>query len=420
MTFLRLFLALLSVALLSPPLHAADTTTAANAINSLGIDLLAKTGKPDQNALLSPYSIQTALAMTYAGADGKTRDEMATVLHFPADDAEVNGSFSELQKELLDIEQSTAKLVAGSKHGGPSEPITIAIADRLFGQQGYDFRKPFLDLIKDNYGAPLETLDFAKQAEAATNHINSWVAEQTRQRILDLIPPSAITPDTRLVLVNAIYLKAPWAKEFKKSDTEPKPFHAPGNKTNNVPTMSLQHSFGYLKRDGYAAISIPYVGSDLEFLILLPDEVDGLPALEKKLTPAMLAEWAGSYKKNIFLYLPKFKIAPPTVALADALQVLGMKSAFDIPKGSANFDRMAPRKPDDYLYISQVFHKTFLSLDENGTEAAAATAVVMMRSLAMGDNSWPLYVHIDHPFLFAIQHKQSGACIFLGRVTNPN
>jgi len=420
MTSLRLFPALLVVALFSTPLQAMDTTTAANAINSLGIDLLAKTGNPDENALLSPYSIQTALAMTYAGADGKTRDEMAKVLYFPKDDAQLNGSFAALQKKLLDIEQSTAKLIADSKHGGPSEPITIEIADRLFGQQGCDFRKPFLDLIKDNYGAPLEALDFVKQADAARTHINTWVADQTHQRIMDLIPPYAITPDTRLVLVNAIYLKAPWASEFKKNDIEPRPFHASGNKTNDVPTMSAQHSFGYLKSDGYAAISLPYIGSDLEFLILLPDDVDGLPDLEKKLTPTMLAECAKLYEKDIFLYMPKFKIATPTMALADKLQDLGMKSAFDIPKGSANFDRMAPRKLDDCLCISQVFHKTFLSLDENGTEAAAATAVVMMKTLAIEGNAWPLYVHIDHHFLFAIQHKQSGACIFLGRVTNPN
>src|ERR1700722_12335411 len=154
-----LHLSFLCVPFLPPLLHAPDTATAANAINALGIALLAKTGKLDENALLSPYSIQTALAMTYAGADGETRDEMAKVLHFPKGDAEVNGSFAELQKELLEMEQNTKAQVANSKrHGGPSLPITISIADHLFGQKGYDFRKPFLDLLKENYGAPFEPL----------------------------------------------------------------------------------------------------------------------------------------------------------------------------------------------------------------------------------------------------------------------
>ena len=234
----QLFFTLPGMILVSVQLHAMDTITAANAINSLGIDLLAKTGKPDENSLLSPYSIQSGLAMTYAGADGQTRVEMAKVLHFPKDDVVLNASFAALRNELDGVEQSTAKIVAESKqNGGPAEPVTLSVANRLFGQQGYDFREPFLNLLKDNYGAPFEALDFVKAADGATKRINGWVADQTRQRICDLIPAGALNRKTRLVLVNAIYLKAPWKTEFEKSATQPRPFHINGKAAGSVTTM---------------------------------------------------------------------------------------------------------------------------------------------------------------------------------------
>jgi len=178
--------------------------------------------------------------------------------------------------------------------------------------------------------------------------------------------------------------------------------------------------FGYAKRPGFVAIGAPYVGNDLQFLVLLPDEIDGLRALESKLTAGVLTGCAKLEAQEVDLRLPKFKLEPPTIALAEKLQALGMKSAFDIPQGSANFDKMAPRKPNDYLYISNVFHKTFIAVDEKGTEAAAATAVVMMRATAMrGPTPPPIEVKVDRPFVYAIQHVPSGVCIFLGRVTDP-
>jgi serpin B len=178
--------------------------------------------------------------------------------------------------------------------------------------------------------------------------------------------------------------------------------------------------FGYAKREGFSAIILPYVGDDLQFIVLLPDEINGLRALESKLTADVLAGCTKLEAQDVDLHLPKFKLEPPTIALAEKLQALGMKSAFDIPRGSANFDRMAPRKPNDYLYISNVFHKTFVAVDEKGTEAAAATAVVMMRATAIrGPKPPPIEVKIDRPFVYAIQHVPSDVCLFLGRVTNP-
>jgi len=187
-----------------------------------------------------------------------------------------------------------------------------------------------------------------------------------------------------------------------------------------VPTMVRHAQFGYGRRDGFSVVTIPYIGGEVQFLILLPDGTDGLAGLEAKATPELLAECAKPDAADMILYLPKFRIEPPLFRLGKVLQSLGMRSAFDQPPGTANFDRMAPRKADDYLCISEVFHKTFLALDEQGTEAAAATAVAMVSAAAMvGPKPTPVEVRVDHPFLFAIQHRSSGACLFLGRITEP-
>ncbi|MBA2586746.1 MAG: serpin family protein [Chthoniobacterales bacterium] len=405
--------------LLYPTSGAADPALAATATNELGLDLHRKLATGDNNLCLSPYSIQAALAMTFGGADGATRTEMARVLHFP-NDTEPHESFAALQGELEAMATRTAQRVAASKkYGGPGEPITLAIANRLFPQKGYSLRESFLALVKKEYGAPPDPLDFRKDAAAATRQINDWVAEQTRKRIRDLIPAGALDATTRLVLANAVYLKAPWAEEFSESATKPEPFHVHGGAPEDVPTMQKTgHHFGYAKRDGFTALSIPYIGGELQFLVLLPDTVDGLTALESKLTSGTLKECAKLDPRFMRLHLPKFKLEPPTIALASQLESLGMRTAFDRPPGSANFDRLAPRKPEDYLYISQVFHKTFIAVDEKGTEAAAATAVAMVASAAMRPEE-PIEVKVDRPFFYAVQHMTSGACLFVGRVTDP-
>ena len=187
-----------------------------------------------------------------------------------------------------------------------------------------------------------------------------------------------------------------------------------------VPTMTRRARFGYSRRDGFTAVSIPYSGRDLNFVVLLPDAADGVSELEDKLTPERLATLNELEEEELILHLPKFRLEPPLMRLGETLQSLGMNTAFDRPRGTANFDRMAPRLPDDYLKISEVFHKTFLELDEQGTEAAAATAVVMPRVTSVPINPpTPIEVRVDRPFLFAIQHRTSGACLFLGRVVDP-
>jgi serine protease inhibitor len=402
-------------------LHAAESDLAATATNQLGIDLHRQLASGDENLCVSPYSIQSALAMTFAGSDGETRSEMAHVLHFPNKDDNIHASFSSLRDSLEETAKKSATLVEQTKGlGGPSEPITLSIANRLFAQSGYDFRERFRKFVQKYYGAPFEPLDFRKDAGGATQQINKWVADQTRDRIRDLIPAGALNEMTRLVLANAIYLKAAWAHEFNNRATRPAPFHVRGGTGVDVPMMRRQdRQFGYAKQEGFTAVSLPYVGNELQFVVLVPDEVSGLHAFESRLTAEILSQCAKLEPHDVDLSMPKFKFEPPTILLGERLQALGMKSAFDQPRGSANFERIAPRKPNDYLYVSQVFHKTFIAVDEKGTEAAAATAVAMATTSAMAKKAPPIEVKVDRPFVYAIQHVPSGACLFIGRVTDP-
>jgi serine protease inhibitor len=392
---------------------------AAKATNDLGVELHRQLATGDKNLCISPYSINSALAMTFAGADGETRTEMARVLHFP-NDGDVPASFSALQQSLQQMSAKTVELVKESKKfGGPSEPITLNIANRLFAKKGYPFRDAFLSLVKQYFGGAFEPLDFAADPAAATQRINKWVADQTRDRIRDLIPAGALDKTTRLVLANALYLKAPWTNEFSQNATQSEPFFVRGTPVD-VPMMRKTTNFGYARREGFTVVSLPYAGNELQFVVLLPDDINGLRALESKLSADVLASSAKLEKRDVDLHLPKFKLEPPTVALKEKFEALGMKTAFDIPPGSANFDKIAPRKPNDYLYISNIFHKTFIALDEKGTEAAAATAVAMMaRSALMSPPPPPVEVKVDRPFVYAIQHVPSGVCLFLGRVTDP-
>jgi serpin B len=400
---------------------ATNFDVAAKATNELAVDLHRQLATGDENLCVSPYSIESALAMTFAGADGETRTEMARVLHF-GNDAGVPASFFALQRSLEEMSAKTTELIKQSrKFGGPSEPITLNIANRLFAQKDYKFREAYLSLVKQNFGGAFEPIDFIANPAAATQRINKWVADQTHDRIRDLIPGRALDKTTRLVLANALYLKAPWASEFSDNATQREPFFVRGGEPLDVPMMRKRSDhFGYARREGFTVVSLPYAGDDLQFVVLLPDDLNGLRALESKLTGDTLASCAKLEKRDVDLHLPKFKLQPPTMALAEKFEALGMKTAFDKPQGSANFDKMAPRKPNDYLYISQIFHKTFIAVDEKGTEAAAATAVAMMAGTALRPPPPPpIEVKVDRPFVYAIQHVPSGVCLFLGRVTDP-
>lgn len=402
--------------ILATPLHAdpivspeaSPTFRASQAINLLGLDLYRQITSTGQggNLVLSPYSIQTALAMTYAGASGGTRAEMAKVLHFDGDEAALHSSFQALAQSLA--------LSATNSRGN----FSFNVANRLFGHSGFEFERPFLQTVATFHGAPLEPIDFARSA-AATRHINGWVEEQTRKRIQNLIPDGLLNGDTRLVLVNALHLKAAWQEEFASHRTRPEKFHLTADTQAEVPTMHDVGSYGFQQFPGFRAVSLAYRDTDLQMLLLLPDAVGGLAGTRAALTPRILDECRLLKPTEVDLSLPRFKLSPPSIQLAGNLRALGLRSAFDIPGGSADFSRMAhPSK--DRLMISEVVHKTFLEVDEKGTEAAAATAVIMMRAAAiLPQKPKPIVVRVDRPFLLAIQHRASGACLFLGQIADP-
>jgi serpin B len=315
--------------------------------------------------------------------------------------------------------QSKQLASARTEAGRPTDAIQWHAANRLFGQQGYAFRDSFLTLMHDDFAAPLELLDFRGNTERARSTINVWVEEQTRDKIRDLIPAGGLTEDTRLVLVNALYLNAPWDNPFEKSSTSPQPFHFAPGASHDVPTMRQIGPMGHTVENGNTIVTLDYLGGGLQFVIILPDEGVTTEAAAARLTSADFARWArlrDSSRKHLALYLPKFRAEGATLPLSSVLKAMGMKSAFDVPRGSANFDRIAPRLPDEYLAISDVFHQTFMAVDEQGTEAAAATAVVIGVTALLPAE---VEVRVDRPFLFAIQHRASGACLFLGRIADP-
>ncbi len=402
----------------------AEEFDAAAAANAVGLDLyrqLASTSA-GQNLVLSPYSIESALALAYAGAAGDTRAEMARVLHLPNGNGPLQSGFDRLRTALdATAEASKATAATRTRNGSPTDAIAWNAANRLFGQQGYAFRDTFLALMQDGFAAPFQAMDFRASAEPARLSINAWVADQTRQKIMDLIPPGGVSAATRLVLVNALYLKAPWDAPFPKAQTEPRVFHPATGADRQVPTMLSSSFLGYATEGGLTIVTLDYLGSGLQFVILLPEPNQNLDAAIAALTPADFTRWANlreTNRREVILYLPKFTVPGLTVPLGSALRALGMKSAFDLPAGSANFDGIAPRTPADYLAISDVFHQTFIALDEEGTEAAAATAVVVgTTSAPVGPP--PVEVHVDRPFAFAIQHRATGACLFFGRIADP-
>jgi len=377
---------------------------ASQAINEGGVRIFGVVERGSGgNLCLAPFSIQSALAMTYAGAEGTTKEQMAAALKFPKSPEELASGFFELNGALRE------------SLSGKQKEMSLHVANRLFGAVDFSFRPDFLALLEQKFSAPLETWDFKKNPARAAEAINRWVEEQTERRIRNLIPENALTKETALVLVNALYLKMPWAAEFPEAATQSLPFSVSGGQKVSVPTMVRTGSLGYLKAEGFSVVGIPFRGGDFQFLIFLPQKPGNLSC-----PTARVLEMAASLpSEEVRLFLPKFRLEPPTISLAEVLQSLGIKAAFDIPRGSADFDGMAPRRPDDYLFLSDVFHKTFFALDEKGVEAAAATAVVMMRALAAPVQREPVEVRVNRPFFFAVQHRPTGTCLFLGKIADP-
>jgi serpin B len=376
-----------------------ESSSMADGSNAFAIDFWAKAAsKKPGNLAFSPASISIAFAMTAGGAKGETAAQMKKAMHFSADPAE----WGTLSRALT----------------GSGRTMKLRIANRLYGEKTYTFEQPYLDLTKNAFDAPLERMDFKGATDPSRVAINKWVEQKTEQRIKDLLPAAALDSDTRLVLVNAIYFLADWANQFEKERTSDKPFEVDAKTKKNVPTMFEKAHFGYAAQDGVKIVQLPYKNDEASMFVVLPDKKDGLADVERGLTKAKLDAWTKAVKsQDVELSLPRFEIATPSMQLAAELSALGMPDAFD--KDKADFTAIAnPPKKADRLYIAKVFHKAFVKVDEKGTEAAAATAVVMAKGGGMPQKGIEMVV--DHPFLFFIVDKQSGLVLFMGRVVDPS
>ena len=379
--------------------------TAATSNNQFAAALYAELGKHSGNVFFSPLSVFAALALTHEGAGGATAQEIEQVLH-------ISPGANEGVPEL------TRRLTTKGLFDRPTrnDGLELHVANALWLANDYQFRKDFLARGKDAYGAEIAALDFSKAAEASRKTINGWVEQQTSGKIVNLIQRGLA--GAKLVLTDAIYMKAKWEEPFKAEQTGNSSFYLSADKKIDVPTMFANRRMNYFDGTSFQAVELPYKGERLSAVIFLPKDKNGLASLEKTATAANLSAWMASLKPSrlpVLLRLPKFKITQ-SHSLAPILESLGIRQAFK-PE-AANFSGMTEQERG--LYISDVIHKAYVEVDEEGTEAAAATAVVMEAGAAYHKEPDPILFIADHPFLFLICDNDSGSILFLGRLANPS
>jgi len=371
-----------------------DRNTVVSGNTEFALDLYARLCTEEGNLFISPYSISTALAMTYAGARGDTAAQMADVLHFSLDQERLH--------------PACAALASSVKAAGDGQSCTLHLANALWGQQSYGFLDEFIELNRKHYGAGFREVDFVKAPEQARQTINAWVSEQTQQIIEELLQKGDLDSADVLVLTNAIYFKGDWASRFDRKLTRETPFQISKTEQAVVPMMRQSRKFPFGVTDKLSVLELPYIGDRLSMVILLPNQIDGLAAIEASLNKANLERWLGQLRpQTVRIALPRFKLDFRT-DLAKTLQAMGMTDAFGGAK--ADFSGMTGRRD---LFIGMVIHQAQVEVNEEGTEAAAATAVKMKRT------SVPAAFVADHPFLFLIRDKQTGSILFMGRVVNP-
>jgi serpin B len=385
----------------SPDVSPADVATLVDGNTAFSFDLFQELKSEDGNMFYSPYSISLALAMTYAGAWGETEQQMADTLHYDLSQDNLHPAFNYLDMEL-------AKRGEGAR-GKDDEGFRLNIVNAIWGQKDFTFLPEFLDTLAENYGAGLRLLDFINETEKSRITINDLVSDETEGRIQDLIPQGQLDAATRLVLTNAIYFNAAWQYRFEKSMTSDSVFHLLNGQDINVPMMRQTESFGYTTGDGYQAVELQYDGGELSMVILLPDPGE-YDSFEDQLNVENTNEIINRLQyTQVALAMPKFEFESE-FKMKDTLSRMGMPVAFS---PSADFSGMTGGKE---LYIDQVIHKAFVSVDEAGTEAAAATAVDMKLTSMPAE---PVNVTIDHPFIFLIRDIETGTILFVGRVMNP-
>jgi serpin B len=362
--------------------------------NRFAFDLFARLRTEPGNLFFSPYSIHAALAMTADGANGATRDEMTKVLHLPADRA-----------------KGLAAGDLGRFYTRPGRPYELAVANALWGQKGFSWRPEFLARQKQRFGAGLEEVDFAADPGAALRRINAWAAENTRGKVPTVLGPGDVTPLTRMVLANAIYFKSDWDVKFDKAATADAPFLLADGGRATAPLMHQEAEHRYAEGDGFQVLELLYKGGDLGMVVVLPRKPDGLPAVEKQITPEGLVKWlAAGRDRPVRVWLPRFRVEAGS-SLADALQGLGMTAAFD-PE-AADFSGLAGER----VSLARVAHRAFVEVTEEGTVAAAVSGIG--GNLPAPVPPPPVDFRADRPFLFLIRDVKHGTILFLGRLTNP-
>lgn len=370
-------------------------TALVNGNNAFAIDLYQHLRTVENNLFFSPYSISSALAMTYGGAKGNTFVQMAQALHFELEEKNLHAEFKHL-RELLDESTGETK-------------NQLMVANALWPQEDYRLRRSYLNLLRKFYGARVTRVDF-REDEIAREKINTWVAEKTAEKICELISPGVLDSLTRLVLVNAIYFKGAWEEPFSADQTTEGLFHPTVEEEIPVQMMHQKSLFSYYEDDHLQLLELPYAGGNLSMVVLLPKEISGITGLEDSLTPDRLASWtAGLTETEVNVALPKFELSFP-FRLDESLQSMGMTDAFT---GQADFSGMEESRE---LYLGAVLHKAFVSVNEEGTEAAAATAVILQTKSV---SFMSVDFIADHPFIFLIRDNRTGSILFLGRVVRP-
>lgn len=373
---------------LVPALTADNTAFAFDMYNRVSAD------NPGKNVFFSPVSVSMALGMTYAGARGETEKQMAAAMRFSLPQDELHAAFAALSDQLKAAE---------------GKGYQLNIANALWGQKDYPFAADFLSMINKHYGGGFNAVDFAGDTEGSRQAVNRWVEGKTNDKIKDLLKQDDVTPLTRLVLTNAIYFKGDWAAKFKEEDTRTASFHIRPDQTADISMMRQTGRFWYAAVDGGQILEMPYAGNELSMVVILPRE--GAEEFGARLTPELLGNWLGSLtEQEVAVSLPKFKFET-RYGLVGMLSAMGMPDAFDLPP--ADFSGMTGGK---HLYITKVIHQAVIEVNEEGSEAAAVTGVVMgVKSVA------PRMVEFtaDRPFIFLIRHKATGTILFMGRVANP-
>lgn len=378
-------------------LQAQDMKQTVDGNNKFTFSLFDQINNEEVNVFFSPYSISSALAMTYNGAEGDTKQEMGDVLNFLDNKQNLSANFKSLNEHLHDLE---------------GEDIQLNIANSLWCEQTYDFKQEFLNLNKDYYKAGIKKTDFKNNYKEARDAINKWVEDNTQEKIKDLIPNGMLDKMTRMVLANAIYFKGAWEYPFDEKNTRKDTFYIYTKCRTKADFMHRSLTAKYYKDNLAEVLEIPYSDRKLSMLVVLPNEKYGMEKLEAKLDRNRYEKYINELsRRQVELTLPKFKITA-NYELSEVLQNLGMKKAFS---GDADFSGMTGKKE---LYISNIVHKSFVDVNEEGTEAAAATGVVMRKTSL--PPSEKVKFKADHPFIFFIKDNETNSILFMGRVMNPN